>query len=315
MRSSRVVGAVALALVFLASSGLVGDHLPGVGGSTSTPAAYSSHTDLLSVVGGEPARPIRPAGALQITSFTAAPSTVVKSSPVWLNVTAVGGAPPYTYSYHDLPPGYACRSSNASGIVCYTSDVAKFTIGVTVNDTAGASVNASTNLTVTTGYGGPPIISSFYADPSPIAVGQKTLVIVNATSGSTTPTVNLGYAFYGLPPGCASFNQSVLSCIPSQAGSYDVKVQVTDGFGDFRITNMTLVVTGGAASTSGTAIPLGGAAVYVVVVLVLVVLLAGATILLRGRRRHRGPGAPQRWESPPNPTAGSGGSPRDPNSE
>jgi hypothetical protein len=63
--------------------------------------------------------------------------------------------------------------------------------------------------------------------PSTLAVGQS-LELTSTVMGGSTP---FRFGYTGLPPGCASLNASVLSCLVSTAGQYLVGVTVTDAAG------------------------------------------------------------------------------------
>jgi len=163
-----------------------------------------------------------------------------------ISLNATGGAPPYTYWYRDLPPG--CRSQNESSITCYPSSEQHYEIEGTVNDTTGAQVNATANLTIKNGFGKAPAIQSFYAWPAPGAVGKITYLVVSAVSQDGTPTSVLSYAFIDLPPGCGTFNQTNLSCIPNEPGVYKIWARVTDSYAQFNQTFLFLNVTGNASN-------------------------------------------------------------------
>jgi hypothetical protein len=186
--------------------------------------------------------------SLAITSFVANPPNVFQNARLLLNVTAEGGTPPYSYWYQGLPPG--CATQNVSSLVCYPHDIQHYVVEVTVNDSAEDQVDATTNLNVTSGFGPAPWIKQFYAWPSHASVGDLTYLVVNAVSQSGTPTSVLAYAFLGLPLGCGTFNQSNLSCVPSQPGTYQIWVRVTDGYAQFNQTYLFLNVTGKVPSTS-----------------------------------------------------------------
>lgn len=164
---------------------------------------------------------------------------------------------------------------------------------MTVNDSAGHQANATTNVTVKNGFGLPPQINSFVADPSSVAISHITYLVVNATSRSGTPTKLLSYAYIGLPPGCGTFNQTNLSCIPSQPGTYKVWVRVTDGYAQFNQTFLTLTVTGSVPSNgTGTGGTLSKTdEVLIIVGIVVVVAAIAAVLLVRGRRKPPTPGS------------------------
>ncbi|MCI4360319.1 MAG: hypothetical protein L3J91_01305 [Thermoplasmata archaeon] len=237
---------------------------------------------------------VRATAPLAITSFASFLPTMHEGESTYLNVTATGGAPPYTYWYYGLPLG--CASQNMSSIHCYPVESARFTITAVVNDTVGASVNASIQLNVTNGYGGPPFIHYFYANPARATVLTVVLIYANATSNSSTPTQSLKFGYLDLPPGCTGFNQTILQCVPTSAGAYHIYLLVTDGFGAFATARAWLTVTGGNASTASTPVLTRTMQEYIgVSALGFIVVIAAIFLLPRGRKPR--PGAPvQPWK-------------------
>lgn len=238
---------------------------------------------------------VSPAG-LAITTFLADPATVVKGNVTYLNVSISGGTPPYSFAYSGLP--YPCLSKNLSSLTCRPDEVRAFDVTVVVTDGNGSSAQSVTPLDVLSGFSGPPSVSSFYARPSSVDVGQVTYLWTNATSTSE-PSFLLSISYFGLPPGCASFNQSPLECLPTASGNFTIVVRVTDGFGQFTQTTSHLTVTGGASSASTRApavpwLPLG---------VVGVVVIAAVVVAAVWRRRRRVPPSPRRGD-----TEGSAGS-------
>ncbi|MCI4373736.1 MAG: hypothetical protein L3K02_08885 [Thermoplasmata archaeon] len=120
----------------------------------------------------------------------------------------------------------------------------------TVNDSIGNQANATLNLTVTNGFGPPPTILSYAAWPAVGAVGKITYFSVTAKSNNGDPTLFLTYSFLGLPPGCDTFNQTNLTCIPLEPGQYQVWVRVIDSYAGFTQKYMFYNVTGNATSTN-----------------------------------------------------------------
>ncbi len=239
-----------------------------------------------------------PATTLEISSFTATPSSIFSGDIVYINLTAHGGTPPYSYWYRGLPP--ACPTVNNSTLICHPHDSEQYVLEGTLNDSAGNQVNATTNLTVKSGFGPPPLIQSFGANPSPGAVGKISFFVVGAVSESATPTSLLAYAFIGLPQGCATFNQSNLSCVPTAPGKYQVWVRVTDGFAQFSQTYLFFNVTG-TVMTNNSGSPGVSTATFEIVVAgvaALVVVMVGVTYVLYWRKR---PPPPSPAPEPPGP--------------
>ncbi len=85
---------------------------------------------------------------------------------------------------------------------------------------------------------GPSVITSLNVAPASIDLGQA--VTLNATPFAFNGYVNASYA--GLPPGCASANVTVLTCTPTQLGTYLVSVTENDSLGSpvTRFANLTV---------------------------------------------------------------------------
>ena len=272
-------------LVLLAVAILVGAFFTH-GGSTNgsagarTSGPVTATTDFAARLGSPPTRA---SSALTITNFSASPSKVAIGQTTYLNVSAVGGLPPYTYWYTGLP--YRCASKSVPSLPCTPSESQTFNVSVQVNDSSGAHVINATHVTVWSGWTGPPHIVTFVVVPSTIAVNHLATIYVNATS-----TSSLGYFFAGLPPGCASFNESVDQCIPSQPGTFHLRVIVQDGFGIPSTSVTDFVVTGSPAPTptsSGPAPPPPWVAPLAIGLVVAAVLGGGFYLL-----RRRGPSPP-----------------------
>lgn len=235
-------------------------------------------------------------GPLTVTSLTLQPSPFVLGGSLYINTTATGGAPPYSYVYSGLPAG--CHTQNVSEYNCHPNEVAKFTIAVNVTDSTGAFATDSAPLSITSGDNGPPVIESVTVLPNPVAVGKIATIAVVATSNSSQVDT-LAYFFWNLPPGCTTFNQSSLECLPSGGGSFHIGVQVTDGFGQPTQAHSWLNVTGGSTSTgsSGGAGGLPDGVLYAVPVVVVAIAVLVGYVLFRGSARRRAP--PREYSAPP----------------
>lgn len=95
---------------------------------------------------------------------------------------------------------------------------------------------------------GSPLSVSASASPSSLAAGS-TVALSASASGGQTP---YSYAWSALPPGCDVSVLASFSCVPSQAGTYDPTVTVTDAAGATAHASAALKVT----SPSGPALAL-----------------------------------------------------------
>ena len=238
---------------------------------------------------------VSPAGAadpLAIAAFTATPAAIVIGGLTYLNVSATGGIPPYHFAYQHLPLG--CYDRNVSSNGCSPSAAQHYSIEVVVNDSAGATVSANTSLSVTTGRGGPPIITYFYATPATAQVLTRVVLHGNATSTSSVPTASLTFQFQDLPPGCASFNQTDLECVPTAAGTFHIRLQVTDAFGSFAVATSWLNVTAAPTTSSSTRVP---GLMWVLPAAVVLVAVVAGVLLLGARRRPPRSTAARPWQA------------------
>lgn len=157
---------------------------------------------------------------LALAPATLANGTVNIPYPIQTIPTATGGSGSYTYTASGLPPGltFDPATRQISGTPTQTGT---FTIPVQVTDTEGNTI--TTNYTIAVG--------------SPLVLAAKTLADGTVGTGYTTETIPAatggagGYVYEAtnLPPGL-SFNPAnrQISGTPTQSGSYNVGVKVTD---------------------------------------------------------------------------------------
>jgi len=156
-----------------------------------------------------------------IVSFQAVPPRVVLGNGTFFETVSSGGFGWTAYAYDGLPAG--CLSSNTSALPCTPTVLGSFNVTVTVTNAYDKTAEATTAIDI---YRlSPPIITSFTSSPGRLYLGQTTTLIVVA-GGS-----GLNFSFSGLPAGCASTDNSVLTCTPSEAGDFTVEVVVTDSAG------------------------------------------------------------------------------------
>ncbi len=87
-----------------------------------------------------------------ISSFTTSASTITLGGSLWFNVTATGGASPYSYAYSGLPAG--CLSANTPSLACTPTTTGSYTVTVKVTDTSNLSSSASVSVSVKSQHGG-----------------------------------------------------------------------------------------------------------------------------------------------------------------
>ncbi len=210
------------------------------------------------------------APGLTLTSFGPSTPAVTQGGSDPLSVQLTGGTPPFTYDYPRLPPG--CVSADSAPLPCTPTSSGTFAIEVQVTDAAGASVFANSSLTVNS----LPQITAFRVDPSNATVGERVAFTISVTGG----TGNLRYTFTGAPSGCSSLSRNVTACVPTQAGTFHIELQVVDADGQSASAYLQLTV----APAPSPLVNLLGNYWWVLVLAVVVVL--GAFLYMR-ERKHR----------------------------
>ena len=193
-----------------------------------------------------------------ITSFTVSRSAVTIGIPVVFTVVAQGGETPYTYSYTSLPTG--CPTETVAQFTCSPSKSGTYEPQALVVDHSLLPSTTTTNLTVNSLIVSNPALSS-----SSIFLGQPVKIWANATQGTAPYT----YSYSGLPSGCVSSNSSLVTCTPTEAGNFSIRILIVDSSGSPFTKTLSLVVN--PTITTSAAVPtleylLVGVGVLVVVV-------------------------------------------------
>ncbi len=193
---------------------------------------------------------------------------------------AVGGTPPYTFTYSSLPAG--CKSANSSSISCATNVSGTFTATATVVDCLGKAEVGTVTWNVTN----PPEVTRVRVSPGAPTVGLPANLTLNVQGGVPPFMVTWG----GLGSGALHGGLS-LSWTPLQTGTFYVTANLTDADGDWASLNFTLNVTSLAS-------PHSTGAAWVVWIVAGAAAIAGTVTLVRllGRGRPRRPAAV--WNGP-----------------
>jgi hypothetical protein len=185
-------------------------------------------------VGGTLNLTINPGLSLRSSGISSTAADVGTRLTFYTNVT--GGTAPYQYNFTGAPGG--CRFPSSSAASCMPRYAGTFSIQSTVTDAAGEQVY-STIFTVVVAAA--PTVSSVGVGPKAIDLGQSSRIAVNV-SGGTPP---YGYAYDGLPPGCAGSVEGSFTCTPTAVGQYPFVVTATDAVG-------TVVTGTGSLNVSAT---------------------------------------------------------------
>jgi hypothetical protein len=175
--------------------------------------------------------------ALTVQAPLATPSSgqVDVTQNVELHTVVGGGTGVNTYNWNGLPTG--CSPESLAWLNCTPTQRGNYTITVTVTDSNGTSVTSGALLYTVDSL---PVAGSLVASPADLDTGATTVLSTTAWGG----TPPLSYSYHDLPPGCSSTNAAQFSCTPTSAGTYQVKVNVTDATGNVSIATTTLVVGG-----------------------------------------------------------------------
>lgn len=151
-----------------------------------------------------------------------------------------GGTAPYaSYQWYT---GASCATpiEGATEGVYSETATANTTFSYEVTDSAYAPESACSAAFLLT-INPDPQVHTFTVSASPITLGGSSSFHVGAWGG----TGALTYAYAGLPPGCTSSSTDVLSCTPTAAGSFEVRVYANDSIGVSSNATTTLEVEPG----------------------------------------------------------------------
>jgi len=165
---------------------------------------------------------------LVVGSPTASRVSADVGESVTFTIPVSGGTFPYLPVTWVGLPSAGCNDANTTVVTCALtgSDVGSLQVWGKVTDNAGVTASSSSPLTFVVDPD--PTVSVPEATPATLGLGGHTMLSVTATAGAG---LGLTYAWFDLPPGCASSGNSTLVCTPSAIGTYSVTVVVTDSNG------------------------------------------------------------------------------------
>ncbi|HYK93660.1 MAG TPA: hypothetical protein VEY07_06425 [Thermoplasmata archaeon] len=170
--------------------------------------------------------PVGGGAGLQVSAFSASPSTIPVGTSTTVQAIASGGTGPLGFSYAGLPAG--CASQNSSSFPCVPTVPGSYALSVTVFDSAGHRTGTRTTVEVVASVASIlPQLEGLVASPNVLAPGDN-LTVVALIAGGTPP---LSFVYSGLPGGCTGANASIVTCRPTETGTFTLSVRVTDPFG------------------------------------------------------------------------------------
>ena len=181
---------------------------------------------------------------VDVSAFTATPSTIYTGQTTTLKVTTTGTTSAVSFSYSGLPTGSpGCVSANSATLSCLSRVKGTFSITVTATDSASDVSHATLTLTVL-----PLTIVSFTATPHPTYEFTPTTytVVAHGYEGvvvSGVPTAGYPiYSYAGLPTGCTSTNVSSFTCSATEEGTFTVTATVSDPTLNTTSATLTLLI-------------------------------------------------------------------------
>ena len=218
-------------------------------------------------------------------SLSAVPSAVTVGGVATVTLTVLNASGP-SHAGWPVVPSICTGSPHALTLVCLPTANGTFRMTAFVSDSLGAWSESNVTLKVNAH----PSVVSFAPSQPNVEVGGS--VTFSATiAGGTAPFV---IVYSGLPGGCVGANSTRLDCSPSQTGTFQVMIIVTDASGAIAQGNTTLNVTAKTTSATLLGLPYLDWAVIAIVVVAAIVLIA-----LVLRRRGGAPSTAPASASPP----------------
>ena len=173
---------------------------------------------------------VEPAPSLTVPTFSTSRNVMDTNRTVTFTTTASGGSGAYTFTW-TVVSGLGCTVADAASVACVPTVAGSYSVTVSAVDSNGAAANAQTLQTFTV----------FYAPAATPPLANRTSVDVNYTvSFNTTVSGGDGHLTYqwndsdpsamNCAPLSATDHLAIL-CLPRQAGTYTVWVNVTDTLG------------------------------------------------------------------------------------
>ncbi|HTT16559.1 MAG TPA: hypothetical protein VMH49_04290, partial [Thermoplasmata archaeon] len=171
---------------------------------------------------------------LAITALSASVNPAFIGNATVISATVSGGQSPYTYGYSGLPPG--CSSVNSSTLTCTATTVGNYTVVLTASD-AGGNVTKNAFVLQVKAF----TIFSFTDNPTSVSLGASSSFL--AHYGGVSVGGYVDWTWSGLPAGCATANVTVMTCTPTVAGTFTVKLTGVDSAGPANAASVSLTIT------------------------------------------------------------------------
>ncbi len=152
---------------------------------------------------------------------------------IYVNATTGSGVAPFKYTFSGLPGG--CTPVGGARATCTPTAPGSFGIVVSLTDAVGYTATSKPILLT---VNPDTVITGFNATPGVTDVSHTVIFTVNATGGDGLYT----YSYTGLPSGCDSSDDAVLTCTPLVSGHFTVTATVADSEGVAASANLNLTV-------------------------------------------------------------------------